>query len=179
MKRVFSAGKVAIGHRECVVFRMAGEVNLGIDSGAAVKAVAAGEGPSKGLIIAAVALIGVTPTALAANGWDECTMHWSEIEANGEINTSVTMPLRYHEAAGVMEFEKIKLQAQVQGTNSETLEDGTQFRLAMWREDSGYRMSYVWQDLNDGIDYEIDGLELFAPNVIWQAHFFGGRLNCD
>jgi hypothetical protein len=178
MKRFFKTDKMAIGHLDYTVLRNAAKINLGIDSGTTTKTVGADAGPTKGWLVAAMAIIGMTPTALAANGWVECTMHWLEVEANGEINTSVTMPLRYHAAAGVMEFEKIKLQAQIQGTNIETLEDGTQIRLAVWTEDAGYRMSYVWQDLNNGIDYEINGQELFAPNVIWQAHFFGGRLNC-
>lgn len=129
----------------------------------------------KGNLIACLSLFISASTELAADGWVDCTMKWSEVEANREINNSVTMPLRFHAAAEVMRFEKIKLEAKVQGTNSETLEDGTRVRLSLWREEAGYRMSYVWEDMNNGIEYELYGREWFAPNVVWQAHFWGGK----
>ena len=134
----------------------------------------------KDSLIACLALFISASTELAAaGGWVDCLMTWSEVEANREISNSVIMPLRFHAAVEVMRFEKIKLEAKVQTTTSETLEDGTRVRLSLWQEEAGYRMAYVWEDMDNGIEYELYGQEWFAPTVVWQAHFFGGRLNCD
>lgn len=48
MKRVFTAGEVAISHSEYVTLRKGGKISLGIDNEIATKAVAAGTGPANG-----------------------------------------------------------------------------------------------------------------------------------
>ena len=47
MKRVFTAGEVAISHPEYMALMKGGKINLGIDNETATKAVAAGAGPIK------------------------------------------------------------------------------------------------------------------------------------
>lgn len=123
--------------------------------------------------------ISLSATAAVATGWQDCTMLWSEVEANREVVKSVPVAVRYHETARVMKFEKIKLEAHVQETNHQMIDESTQVRLALWQEGNGYRMSYVWQDMNNGQEYDLYGRTWFSPRVVWQAHFFGGTLSCD
>jgi len=123
--------------------------------------------------------ISLSATAAVATGWQDCTMLWSEVEANREVIQAMPVAVRYHAAAGVMKFEKIALEAHVQGTNSQMIDESTQVRLSLWQENSGYRMSYVWQDMDSGFEYDLYGRTWFSPTVIWQAHFIGGALDCE
>lgn len=115
-----------------------------------------------------------------AAGWKDCIMQWQDIELGGQdMSQRLISKVKFHEAAQVMRFEDIEIEAHLQNANSRFLDDRTRLQISLWEEHGHYRMTYVWHDMTQGVLIPRDGEETFIPNIIFLANYFGGTLDCS